>query len=314
MLGIKGRLGGADGRSHPNESRSPRCGPRAPGTLKSSRWASWWTTRAWPSCGGGGAGQGCRAVPDRRPPGGSSTTSSSTCPGTGDIQMASPASSPGRAPRRATPALAAQKCRPGGRHGRRSYLKVAGVVENMSASPATTARRTRVRLRAGSLAGGRARRCWRIRSSRGWRPGRHRLAAGAGEPQSRRAGVPPAGPPAGTEIMPPWRWPAGTAGSCRRHPTWPPSMPPGGAGDSERGARLSQATPPSAAALDPVEQPAKPRRSSCFWNSARSRDRRVHDVLRLVEQGGGRLVEAFGAAGRGRAAAGRSSATSAGGA
>ena len=124
-------------------------------------------------------------------------------PGTGDIQMALSRLLP-RAELLVvtTPALAAQKVAVRvADMARRSYLKVAGVVENMSAFTCDHGESYALFGSGGGQAladevkapaAGRD----PARAGRG-RRGRHRLAAGAGRAaERRRAGVPPAGPPA----------------------------------------------------------------------------------------------------------------------
>jgi len=235
MLGIKGRLGGADGKIHPNEVEVPSLRPGGPpGTLKvvsmgflvdDEGMALMWrglvlakaveqflTDVRW--------GELDYLLIDMPP-------------GTGDIQMALSRLLP-RAELLVvtTPALAAQKVAVRvADMARRSYLKVAGVVENMSAFTCDHGETYPLFGSGGgkALAGevgapllaeiplepGVAGR------------GRHRLAAGAGRAaEPRRAGVPPAGPTG----WPPrscrrWRWPAAPPGSLPPPtPTWPPSI------------------------------------------------------------------------------------------
>ena len=219
MLGINGRLGGSDGKIHPNEVEVPSVRPDGPpGTLKvvsmgflvddegmALMWRGLVLAKAVE-----------QFLTDVRW-GDLDYLLVDMPPGTGDIQMALSRLLP-RAELLVvtTPALAAQKVAVRvADMARRSYLKVAGVVENMSAFTCDHG----AVVRRCSASGGGAALADEVgapllaadpaRAGRG-RRWRHRLTAGAGRPaERRRAGLPPAGPPAGRpRSCRRWRWPA----------------------------------------------------------------------------------------------------------
>jgi ATP-binding protein involved in chromosome partitioning len=298
MLGIKGRLGGSDGKIHPNLVEVPSVRPGGPaGTLKvvsmgflvedegmALMWRGLVLAKAVE-----------QFLTDVRW-GDLEYLLVDMPPGTGDIQMALSRLLP-RAELLVvtTPALAAQKVAVRvADMARRSYLKVAGVVENMSAFTCDHGQSyalfgtgggealaaevgapllAQIPLEPGVASGGDA-----------------GAPLALAEPQSAATFWPTAWPPRSCRR---WRWPGVRPGSSPP-PTriWPPSTRPrarpGRRGRARRGPFRSAAT------LDLVEPAAEPAALVLLADLGQDlRGDGVHDVLRLVEQRRGVLVESL---------------------